>query len=62
MPDRSWRGFHRHARSRGVRTLERMAILEPHHVGRLRIQPEMGELRSDPRLAALRTRFNLPSQ
>jgi len=42
--------------------LERMAAVEPHHVGSLLINPEMAVLRGDPRLTALRNRFGLPAR
>jgi TolB-like protein/DNA-binding winged helix-turn-helix (wHTH) protein/Flp pilus assembly protein TadD len=38
--------------------LERMAVSEPHHVGRILLQPEIAA-RTDPRLVAFRARFNL---
>jgi TolB-like protein/Tfp pilus assembly protein PilF len=40
--------------------LERMAVVEPHRVPRLLMQPEMAGLRDDPRWAPFRRRFNLP--
>jgi serine/threonine-protein kinase len=40
--------------------LERMAVVEPQRVPILLAYPEMAVLRGDPRLAALRKRFNLP--
>jgi TolB-like protein/predicted Ser/Thr protein kinase len=40
--------------------LDRLAVLEPHRVPRLLVKPEMAGLRGDPRLTALRKRFNLP--
>jgi hypothetical protein len=42
--------------------LERMAVVEPHHVGRILLQPEIAALRGDPRFAAIRTRYNLPAR
>ena len=42
--------------------LERMAVAEPHHVGRILLQPEIAARRTDPRLTAFRTRFNLPAR
>jgi hypothetical protein len=41
--------------------LERMAVAEPHHIGRILLQPEIASYRSDPRLRAFRARFNLPA-
>jgi hypothetical protein len=41
--------------------LERMAVVQPHHVGDILINPEMVALRGDPRLTALRMRFGLPA-
>jgi hypothetical protein len=49
-------------RDRTVQALERMAAVEPHHVPRILIQPEMRLVRDDPRIAALRSRFNLSPQ
>jgi TolB-like protein/Flp pilus assembly protein TadD len=40
--------------------LERMAASQPHNVGRVLILPELAGLRTDPRMAAFRGRFNLP--
>ncbi len=40
--------------------LERMAVVEPHHLSRMLIQPELQLVRGDSRVAALRARFNLP--
>jgi len=47
-------------KDRAFEALERLAVLEPHRVPRLLAQPEMAGLRGDPRLTALRKRFNLP--
>lgn len=47
---------------RALDALERMALVEPHHVPRMLVQPEMAALRGDPRFAALRRRFKLPIQ
>jgi eukaryotic-like serine/threonine-protein kinase len=44
-----------------IRALERMATTQPHHVGRLLIYPELAELRSHPRVRALRAKFGLPT-
>jgi TolB-like protein len=41
--------------------LERMAVVQPHHVGDILINPEMVVLHGDPRLTALRERFGLPA-
>jgi predicted Zn-dependent protease len=41
--------------------LDRMAVVQPHHVGDILINPEMAVLRGDPRLTALRQRFGLPA-
>ena len=40
--------------------VERMVDTEPHHVGRILLQPEIARHRAHPRFAALRARFNLP--
>jgi TolB-like protein/Tfp pilus assembly protein PilF len=45
---------------RAFEALEQLAVLEPHRVPRLLIQPEMAVLRGDPRWAPFRKRFNLP--
>jgi tetratricopeptide (TPR) repeat protein len=47
-------------KDRAFDALERMAAVEPHHVGPMLMNPEMAVLRGDPRLAPLRKRFNLP--
>jgi hypothetical protein len=41
--------------------LERTAVAEPHHIGRILLQPEIAARRADPRLTAFRTRFNQPA-
>ncbi len=41
-------------KDRTFEALEQMAVVQPHHVGRMLINPEMAVLRGDPRLAALR--------
>jgi serine/threonine-protein kinase len=48
--------------ARAFDALERMAVSEPHHVGRMLLTPELAALRGDPRFAALRARLNLPAQ
>ena len=45
---------------RAFEALERLAVLEPHRVPRLLVQPQMAVLRGDPRMTTLRKRFNLP--
>jgi TolB-like protein/DNA-binding winged helix-turn-helix (wHTH) protein len=40
--------------------LEQMAVVEPHHIGRILLQPEIAANHDDPRFAAFRARFNLP--
>ena len=47
-------------KDRAFEALERAAIVRPHGVARTLINPEMAVLHGDPRLAALRKRFNLP--
>jgi hypothetical protein len=42
--------------------LERMEVVEPHHVGRILLQPEIAANHGDPRFEALRTRLNLPAR
>jgi tetratricopeptide (TPR) repeat protein len=42
--------------------LERMAVVEPHHIGRILLQPEIAANHDDPRFGAFRTRFNLPAR
>jgi TolB-like protein/DNA-binding winged helix-turn-helix (wHTH) protein/Flp pilus assembly protein TadD len=39
--------------------LERMAASQPHHVGRILLQPEIAARGAEPRLTAFRARFNL---
>jgi tetratricopeptide (TPR) repeat protein len=46
-------------RDRMVEALERVAVVEPHHLGRILLQPEIAATFDDPRLAALRARFDL---
>ncbi len=41
--------------------LERMAVNEPHHIGRIVLQPEIAAHAADPRFMAFRTRFKLPA-
>jgi predicted Zn-dependent protease len=48
-------------KDRTFEALERMAVAEPHHIGRMLRFPEMAVLRGDPRLTALRERFGLPA-
>ena len=48
-------------KDRTFEALDRMAVVQPHHVGDILINPEMAVLRGDPRLAALRERFGLPT-
>jgi hypothetical protein len=48
-------------KDRAFEALERVAVVEPHHVGRILLQPEIAGLRDDPRLVVLRKRFNLPT-
>jgi eukaryotic-like serine/threonine-protein kinase len=47
-------------RERALAALEQVAVIQPHHFGRILRQPELGALRDDPRVAALRERFGLP--
>jgi hypothetical protein len=47
-------------KDRTFEALERMAVVQPHHVGDILINPEMAVLRGDPRLAPFRKTFNLP--
>ena len=48
---------------RAIRAMERAAVVEPHRIGRLFIEPEIVALRGDPRMTALRRRFGLePAQ
>jgi hypothetical protein len=42
--------------------LERVAVVQPHHVAPMLIDPEFAALRGDPRFIALRERFGLPSE
>jgi serine/threonine-protein kinase len=49
-------------KDRAFEELERVATVEPHHLGGILIQPEMAVLRGDPRLTSLRERFGLPAQ
>jgi len=48
-------------KDRTFEALERVAVVQPHHLGRILINPEMALLRGDPRLTALRARFGLPA-
>ena len=48
-------------KDRAFEALERVAVVQPHHVGKILINPEMTVLRGDPRLTALRERFGLPA-
>ena len=45
---------------RALEALERAAVIEPHRMGRLFIEPELRSLRGDPRFVALRKKFGLP--
>jgi hypothetical protein len=45
--------------ARAIEALERVAVSEPHRIGRLLIEPEMAPLRGDPRVVAIRKEFNL---
>jgi serine/threonine-protein kinase len=47
---------------RAFDALERMAAAQPHNIGRVLILPELAGLRDDPRMRALRDRFNLPNR
>ncbi len=47
-------------KDRAFEALEQVAVVQPHHVGRILINPEMAALRGDPRWAPFRKRFNLP--
>ena len=47
-------------KDRTFEALDGLALLEPHRVVDLLAYPELAGLRSDPRFAALRRRFNLP--
>ena len=47
-------------KDRTFEALDRLALLEPHRVVDDLSDPELAGLRSDPRFAALRRRFNLP--
>ena len=49
-------------KDRALEALERLAVTEPHHVGRLLIEPEMAALRGDLRLVALRQKIGLVSR
>ena len=49
-------------KDRAVEALEQLAKVQPHHLGPFLINPEMGVLRGDHRLTALRARFGLPVQ
>jgi TolB-like protein/Tfp pilus assembly protein PilF len=47
-------------KDRAFEVLERLAVVQPHHIGSILRNPEMAVLRGDPRLTALRARFDLP--
>ena len=47
-------------KDRAFEALEQVAVVQPHHLGRILINPEMAALRGDPRWAPFRKRFNLP--
>jgi eukaryotic-like serine/threonine-protein kinase len=49
-------------KDRSFEALERTAVVEPHHLGRLLMYPELAPLRGDPRFTALRASFGLPPQ
>ena len=49
-------------KDRTLAALEEMTVVEPHRVGFVLMAPEMTLLHGDLRLAALRKRFNLPTQ
>ncbi len=49
-------------KDRAFEVLERMAVVQPHHMGSILRNPEMALLRGDSRLTALRQRFGLPAQ
>jgi hypothetical protein len=49
-------------KDRAFEALDRAALVEPHRVPRTLMHPEMAVLRGDPRLAALRKKFRLPTQ
>ena len=49
-------------KDRAFDALERLAVVDPLHLPRRLVRPEMAALRGDPRLAALRQRFRLPPQ
>jgi serine/threonine-protein kinase len=49
-------------KDRAFEALERTAVVEPQRLPLIVTYPEMAALRGDPRLAALRHRFGLPSQ
>jgi TolB-like protein/Tfp pilus assembly protein PilF len=46
-------------RDRMIEALERVAVVEPHHLGRILLQPEIAAHLGDARLATLRARFKL---
>jgi Tetratricopeptide repeat len=48
-------------KDRAFEALERVAVVRPHHVGKILMNPEMTVLRGDLRLTALRERFGLPA-
>jgi TolB-like protein/tRNA A-37 threonylcarbamoyl transferase component Bud32/Tfp pilus assembly protein PilF len=45
---------------RAADAVERVALHEPHRIGRLLIMPELSGLRDHPRVVAIRKRFGLP--
>jgi hypothetical protein len=47
-------------KDRAFEALERAAVVEPQHVPILLAYPGFAGLRSDPRMAPFRRRFNLP--
>jgi hypothetical protein len=49
-------------KDRTFEELERLAVVQPHHVPDILENPEMAVLHGDPRFAALCKRFGLPAQ
>jgi tetratricopeptide (TPR) repeat protein len=45
---------------RAIEAVERAAVVEPHRVGRLLIEPELASVRDHPRVVVVRHAFNLP--
>ena len=45
---------------RAIDAVEKVAVNEPHRIGRLMIHPELASLRDHPRLVVLRKKFGLP--